>query len=203
MAAKGGGADATRTSSLHSQVVDAHERKKDYLSELEVEELRKAARRGRHGERDDLLILLMYRHGFRVSEVIRLRIDQAKLKEARIDVKRLKRGLDVQHPIAGDELRAIKAYLRTRNDRLPWLFLSERGATMTRQAVNYLLRVAGERAGLGHVHPHMLRHGCGYHLANEGYDTRLIQDYLGHRDPRHTARYTRTAARRFEGLWRK
>jgi site-specific recombinase XerD len=64
-------------------------------------------------------------------------------------------------------------------------------------------KVAGEEAKLGHVHPHMLRHGCGYYFANEGYDTRLIQHYLGHRDPRHTARYTRTAARRFEGLWKK
>jgi site-specific recombinase XerD len=182
--------------------VDAHERAKDFLSDAEVELLRKAARRGRHGERDDALILLMYRHGLRVSEAIRLRRDDCNLTEARIEVRRLKRGLDVQHPLAGDELRAIKSYLRTRDDRLPFLFLSERGAPLTRQAVNYLLRVAGEQAGLDRVHPHMLRHSCGFFLANEGYDTRLIQDYLGHRDPRHTARYTRTAARRFEGLWR-
>lgn len=182
--------------------VDAHERGKDFLSDAEVEQLRKAARRGRYGERDDALILLMYRHGLRVSEAIRLRRDDLNLTEARIEVRRLKRGLDVQHPLAGDELRAIKSYLRSRDDRLPFLFLSERGAPLTRQAVNYLLRVAGEQAGLGRVHPHMLRHGCGYYLANEGYDTRLIQDYLGHRDPRHTARYTRTAARRFEGMWK-
>jgi type 1 fimbriae regulatory protein FimB len=185
-----------------ADAVDAHERGKDFLSDGEVEALRKAARSGRHGERDDVLILLMYRHGLRVSEAIRLRQDDLNLQEARIEVRRLKRGLDVQHPIAGDELRAIKGYLRSRADRLPWLFLSERGSPLTRQAVNYLLRVAGEQAGLGHVHPHMLRHGCGFHLANEGYDTRLIQDYLGHRDPRHTARYTRTAGRRFEGLWK-
>ena len=183
--------------------VDAHERGKDYLSEAEVEQLRSAARRGRHGERDALFILMSYRHGFRVSEAIGLRKDQVNLSEARIAVRRLKRGLDVEQPLAGDELRAIKSYLRTRADHLPWLFLSERSQPMTRQAVNYLLRVAGERAGLGRVHPHMLRHGCGYYLANAGQDTRLIQDYLGHRDPRHTARYTRTAARRFEGLWKK
>ena len=138
-----------------------------------------------------------------MSEAIRLRLDQLHLKEARIDVRRLKRGLDVQQPLEGDELRAIKAYLRTRSDRLPWLFLSERGTPMTRGAVYYLVCAAGEQAKLGHVHPHMLRHGCGYYLANEGYDTRLIQDYLGHRDAKYTARYTRTAARRFEGLWRR
>jgi integrase len=193
----------TRAGSLKADTVDAHERGKDFLSEAEVEALRLSARRGRWGMRDDLLILLMYRHGLRVSEVIRLRKDQINLKEARIDVRRLKRGLDVEHPLAGDELRGIKAYLRKRDEHLPWLFLTERGGPLTRGSVNYMLSVAGARAKLGHVHPHMLRHGCGYYLANEGYDTRLIQDYLGHRDPRHTARYTRTAARRFEGLWKK
>ena len=79
--------------------------------------------------------------------------------------------------------------------------VSERKQPMTRQAVNYILASAGKRAGLGHVHPHMLRHSCGFALANKGHDLRLIQDYLGHRDPRHTAHYTRTAAARFEGLW--
>ena len=49
--------------------------------------------------------------------------------------------------------------------------------------------------------PHMLRHSCGFYLANKGYDLRLIQDYLGRREPKHTAHYTRTAAYRFEGLW--
>ena len=74
---------------------------------------------------------------------------------------------------------------------------------MTRQAVNYLIGKAARNAGLGRVHPHMLRHSCGYYLANEGYDMRLIQDYLGHRDPKHTTHYTRVAAHPFEGLWRR
>jgi site-specific recombinase XerD len=84
----------------------------------------------------------------------------------------------------------------------PYLFLSERGP-MTRQAVNYLVWEAGTRAGLRfRVYPHMLRHSTGCYLANKGYDTRLIQDYLGHKNIAHTVRYTRTAAVRFEGLWR-
>ena len=75
---------------------------------------------------------------------------------------------------------------------------------MTRQAVNYLAAAIGERAGLGfHVHPHMFRHSTGYYLANRGHDTRLVQDYLGHRNIAHTVRYSRTAAARFEGLWRE
>jgi type 1 fimbriae regulatory protein FimB len=108
----------------------------------------------------------------------------------------------VEHPIAGDELRAIKRYSATRPDALPWLFISERRQPLTRQSVNYLIAEAAVRAGLPPVHPHMLRHSCGFALANRGYDLRLIQDYLGHRDPKHTVHYTRVAAGRFEGLWR-
>jgi integrase len=183
--------------------VDSGERGKDYLTEGEVERLRAAARKGRHGVRDDLIVLLLYRHGLRVSELVALRRNDVRLGEGRMTITRLKGGLSVEQPLTGEELRRVKHYLRSRDDALSWLVLSERATPLTRQAVNYLLARAGERAGLGHVHPHMLRHGCGYHLANAGHDTRLIQDYLGHRDPRHTARYTRTAAVRFEGLWKR
>jgi site-specific recombinase XerD len=167
-----------------------------------MERLLEAAKGGRHGVRDYLLLLVTYRHALRVSEAITMRHDQVNLKQARIWVKRSKNSLDTEQAIEGDELRAIKRYLATRTDRLPWLFISERGQPMTRQAVNYLIREAGERAGLGKVWPHMLRHSAGFALANRGHDFRLLQDFLGHRDPRHTTRYTRTASRRFEGLWR-
>ena len=120
------------------------------------------------------------------------------LKQARIWVKRSKNSLDTEQAIEGDELRAIKRYLAQGEERLPWLFVSERGQPMTRQAVNYLIGEAGERAGLGRVWPHMLRHSAGYALSNKGHDFRLLQDFMGHRDPRHTSRYTRTASRRLE-----
>jgi type 1 fimbriae regulatory protein FimB len=143
---------------------------------------------------------MMYRHGLRVSEAIGLRRDEVDLDHARLWVHRLKRGLDVEHPIAGDELRAIKRYIAIRTEALPWLFISERGQPLTRQSVNYLVAEAAGRAGLPPVHPHMLRHSCGFALANRGYDLRLIQDSLGHRDPKHTVHYTRVAAGRFEGF---
>ena len=92
----------------------------------------------------------------RVSEAITLSRDQVNLAHARLWVERLKNSLCVEHPIAGDELRAIKRYLATRKDNLPWLFISERQAPLTRQAVNYIVRVAGETAKLGRVWPHML-----------------------------------------------
>lgn len=183
------------------RAADDHERRRDFLGEAELGRLFLAAKRSRHGARDHLLMLLMFRHGLRVSEVIALRRSDVDLDQARLWISRLKNGLSVEQPIAGDELRAIRRWLSLRDDTLPWLFVSERRQPLTRQAVNYIVGRAGERAKLGHIHPHMLRHSCGFALANKGHDLRLIQDYLGHRDPRHTAHYTRTAAGRFEGLW--
>jgi len=181
---------------------DGHERAKDFLTAAELAALLGAAKASRHGTRDHLLLMMMFRHGLRVSEAVGLRLDELDLDRSMLWVHRLKGGLSVQQPIAGDELRAIRRYLANRESDLPWLFLSERGQPLTRQAVSYLVGLAAQRAGLAGVHPHTLRHSCGYYLANKGHDLRLIQDYLGHRDPKHTVHYTRTAGRRFEGLWR-
>jgi site-specific recombinase XerD len=137
-----------------------------------------------------------------VSEAIGLCRNNVNVAHSRLWVARLKGSLSVEHPIAGDELRALKRYLATREDRLPWLFVSERGTQLTRQEVNYFVAEAAERAGLKGVHPHTLRHSCGYYLADRGTDLRTMQDYLGHRDPCHTVLYTRVSGRRFEGLWK-
>lgn len=187
-----------------SVTVDGHE--KDFLTEAEVGRFLEAARQGRHGGRDYLMVLMTYRHGLRVSELVDLRLKDLDLDTGRLFVRRKKGSLSTHQPLEGDELRALRAWLRQREQRRdarsPYLFLSERGP-LTRQAVNYLVDVIGKRAKLRfHVHPHMLRHSTGYYLANRGYDTRLVQDYLGHKNITHTVKYTRTAAARFEGLWR-
>jgi type 1 fimbriae regulatory protein FimB len=179
---------------------------KDFLTEAEMKRFLDAARHGRHGVRDHSLMLMTFRHGLRVSELIDIRLKDMDLETARLYVRRKKGSLSTHQPIEGDELRAIRAWLREREQRAdarsPYLFLSERGP-MTRQAVNYLVAQAGKRAKLRfHIYPHMLRHSTGYYLANRNHDTRLIQDYLGHKNIAHTVRYTRTAASRFEGLWR-
>jgi type 1 fimbriae regulatory protein FimB len=179
---------------------------KDFLTEAEMKRFLDAARHGRHGVRDHAMMLMTFRHGLRVSELIDVRMKDIDLETGRLYVRRKKGSLSTHQPIEGDELRAIRAWLREREQRTdarsPYLILSERGP-MTRQAVNYLVAQAGKRAKLRfHVHPHMLRHSTGYYLANRNHDTRLVQDYLGHKNIAHTVRYTRTAASRFEGLWR-
>jgi site-specific recombinase XerD len=182
---------------------DAHERRRDFLNEAEITALLDGAKAGRHGVRDHLILLTMYRHALRVSEAVGLRRDEVDLDRARLWVRRLKNSLSVEQPIAGDELRAIRRSLASRKDALPWLFLAERGQPLTRQSVNDLMAAAAARAGLPPVHPHRLRHSCGFALADKGHDLRLIQDYLGHRDPKHAVHYTRIAGRRFDGLWRR
>ncbi len=183
-------------------VVDT--RKKNFLTEAEIERFLRSSRKGQHGVRNFAMMLLVYRHGLRVSELVNMLIADVDLDSGRLFVRRSKGSLSTSQPLDGVEIRALRAWLRQRinapccNSAL--LFLSERGP-MTRQAVNYLVAVVGERAGLGHVWPHMIRHATGFALANKGCDTRLIQDFLGHRNIRHTQLYTRTAAVRFEGLW--
>lgn len=185
------------------RVPNRDRRSREHLTPGEVEKLIAAAGRlGRHGQRDATLILLAYRHGLRVSELVALRWDQLDLRLGHLHVARLKNGVASTHPVGGPELRALRRLQRDYSSS-PYVFTTERGGPLTDSAVRKIVARAGEKAKLGFpVHPHMLRHATGYKLANDGHDTRAIQHYLGHRNIQHTVRYTEMAPDRFKGFWK-
>lgn len=176
-----------------------------HLTALEVDKLLLATKGGRNEARDRCLLLLMFRHGLRVSEACGLKLAQLDTESRVLHVSRLKKGLSTTHPLRADELRVVKAWLTERARAKPAtdaVFVSERGGVLSRKTAWAAIRKYGEKAGLSlDAHPHMLRHACGFALADQGADTRLIQDYLGHRNIQHTVRYTATNTARFERLW--
>jgi site-specific recombinase XerD len=183
---------------------EEHGRTREYLSDAEVEKLMGAAElsSGRNQHRDATLILLCYRHGLRVSELVALRWSQVDLKGARLHVQRIKNGIAGVHPLTGRELRALRKLHREQPTGTEHLFMSERGAPMATAAAQKVVRVAGERAGVGFpIHIHMLRHSCGYALINKGTDVRTVQAYLGHASISNTVIYTQLDATRFSRLW--
>jgi len=177
-------------------------RPREYMTSDEVDRLTVAAKGlGRHGHRDATLILMAYRHGLRVSELVTLRWDMADLKKGLLHVSRLKNGVESTHPLRGPELRALRKLQRDYPDT-QYLFVSERRGPLTTSAVRKIIARAGNTAEIGFpVHPHMLRHSTGYKLANDGHDTRAIQHYLGHKNIQHTVRYTELSASRFKDFW--
>ena len=178
-------------------------RSREHLLPDEVDKLITAAKNiGRHGHRNATLILLAFRHALRVSELVSLRWDQVDLKQGLLHINRSKNGTPSTHPIRGPEIRALRKLQREYQDT-PYVFVTERKGPLTTSTVRKLIARAGERADIGFpVHPHMLRHACGYKLANEGHDTRAIQHYLGHKNIQHTVRYTELSAERFNGFWK-
>ena len=180
-------------------------RSREYLTPVEVTALmasaKVSARSRRYGHRDATLILLAYRHGLRVSELVHLRWNHVDWQAASLMVHRLKGGRALMHPLNGQELRALRKLHRDW-PHAAYCFLSERGGPLTTATVRKMVARAGERAGISFpVHPHMLRHACGYKLVNDGQDTRSIQDYLGHVNIRHTQRYTTLDTKRFRNFF--
>ena len=176
-------------------------RTREYLSSAEIDSLMAAARNlTRHGHRDATLILLGYRHGLRVSELVSLRWQQVDLKQGVLHVTRAKNGTPSTHPLRGPEIRALRRLEREYSGT--YIFSSERKGPLTPAAVRKIVKRAGKAGGLGiDTHPHMLRHSCGYYLANKGADTRSIQAYLGHRSISNTVQYTALSSERFNEFW--
>jgi len=176
-------------------------RSREHLTPNEIERLMKAAHSNRRGHRDETMILIAYRHGLRASEACNLRWDQFDLKHGMMHVKRLKNGLHSTHHLGGKELRALRK-LQSEEPESRFVFLSERGAPMSVSGFRTMVERAGVKAGFPFsVHPHMLRHACGYKLANDGKDTRAIQLYMGHKNIQNTVEYMQLSAERFKDFW--
>jgi integrase len=158
-----------------------------------------AGKRGRYPERDKLLLRLAYRHGLRASEAVGLRWDSFALDGGTLTISRAKGGRTSTHTIARDDLSALRRMRKATNG--PWVFETERGGPLSVDAMQYIVREAGVLAGLGDaIHPHMLRHGAGYALINDGVDVRLVQEFLGHTSITSTAIYTAISPKRLASV---
>jgi integrase len=180
-------------------------RGRQHLTEAEVGRLEKAAVAGnRHGFRDATMIIIAFRHGLRAAELVDLRWDQVDLNAGKLHVRRVKKSAPSTHVLDGKEIRALRRLQREQEAGTLFVFTSERGSPFTTAGFRKMLARLGEGAKIGFpIHPHMLRHGTGYKLANDGVDTRAIQDYLGHKSIANTVRYSRLSPERFKGFrWR-
>ena len=178
-------------------------RTREHLTGAEVDRLIEAAKANRWGHRDATMILVAFRHGLRSSELVDLRWDQIDFAHAVLHVRRAKKGTPATHPVVGDEMRALRKLQREQDPKSPFVFTSERGSPFTTAGFARMVERAGVEAKLGFkAHPHMLRHACGFALANKGHDTRALQAYLGHRNIQHTVRYTELSPGRFKDFWR-
>jgi type 1 fimbriae regulatory protein FimB/type 1 fimbriae regulatory protein FimE len=181
---------------------NAEVRAREYLTDSEVDRLIKAAGRNRYGHRDAAMVLIAYRHGLRVAELVALRWDAIDFGHGRLHVSRVKGSAESVHPLSGRELRALRRLKREQEPASPFIFTSERGAPFTPAGFRKMIARLGVAASFDFpVHPHMLRHACGYKLANDGHDTRSLQAYLGHKNIQHTVRYTELAPMRFKNFW--
>jgi len=150
-------------------------RTREYLTAAEVDQLMSAARKNRWGHRDATMILVAYRHGLRASELVDLHWDQVDFASGTLHVRRLKQGVPGTHPIRGDELRALRR-LKKEQSKSAFVFTSERDAPIAAAGFARMIERAGQEAKFGFkAHPHMLRHACGYTLANKGVDTRAFR----------------------------
>jgi integrase len=192
-----------QTPAVSALTIESFTVRRRYLMEREVEQLMDAARKhSRHGHRDATMILVAYRHGLRASEVCGLEWHQMEVDQGRLHVRRAKRGTPSVHPIRGDEIRALRK-LRREYPTESHVFVSERGGPISPIGFHHLVARLGKAAGMPFaIHPHMLRHACGFALANAGHDTRALQHYLGHKNIQHTVRYTELSPDRFRDFWR-
>jgi integrase len=178
-------------------------RKREYLTEAEVDKLVATAGDSRNPVRDRLLILSAFRHALRVSGLVDLRWQQISLDTATVHITRAKNGTPGNHGLQGDELRLLRA-LRREHPHADFVFLSERKAPLSIDGAQKLIERLSAAAGWSFpIYAHMLRHAAGYALAARGVDTRTLQALMGHRSIANTVVYTAVADKRIRNIWGK
>ncbi len=195
--------NGTNRKSMPNRKANDQLRGRSHLTEAEVTRLKAMAIKVNHyGFRDALMVSSAFRHGLRVRELVDLTWSQIDFAAGKLHVNRVKGSAPSTHMLQGDELRSFRRLKREQQPPSPFVFTSERGgAPFTTAGFRKMLARLGVAAGLGFpVCPHQLRHGTGFQLANNGVDTRAIQDYLGHKSIANTVRYSRLSPERFKSF---
>jgi integrase len=175
-----------------------------WVTRAEVDRLMAAAAKlGRNGHRDSTMILTGYRHGLRVCELVALDWSDVNFEARTVYVRRRKGSKSGEHDLQADEIKALRKIGRQASGPV---FTSESGLPMTTSGFFKIIARAGVAAKIGlPIHPHMLRHGFGYYLANRNppLGELEIMELMGHRNIQHTLEYTKLNPNRLRkfSLW--
>jgi site-specific recombinase XerD len=144
-------------------------------------------------KRDRVLFRVAYRHGLRASEIGLLSRSDADLRTGRLTIHRLKGSLSGVYPVQPDIQKLLKAYLRSREDVSPYLFVSNRQVPISRHTLWHLMQTYGEAANLPPAKRtfHILKHSIATHLLDAGADLAFVRDWLGHANIQNTLIYAR------------
>lgn len=177
------------------RVANAELRAREHLSKDEVLLIIKAARGNRHGARDAAAIWICFNHGLRIGELVDLRWGDVRWDERKLMVRRLKGGRSGEHILTEQDKRALGP-LRTRGQRPGDTVFGISSVGFRKMLAR--LQLPAALAALG-IHPHMLRHACGYDLVGRA-DLQARAAFLGHVRLENTVRYSHLDADQFEGL---
>jgi len=192
---------STEKRTVRTRLANDEARGRKHLTRDEALKLAKAAKGNRHGARDSLMILMAYQHALRVSELVDLKWQQIDLNGShQISIQRAKGSLDGTHPLQGDTVRALKRYQRECGRSHGYVFINERGGTVSIDGFRKMFHRLSESVMGIKWNPHALRHACGVHLINQGADLRTVQQYMGHANIQNTVAYTALTGRQFEKL---
>lgn len=186
-----------------SRLANDELRGKRHLNSDEINRICKSIRKkSRNSDRDELMVLMAFHHGFRVSELTNVKWQHIDLNAGQIGVKRMKNGIDTLHPISDKrELMILRRIYRDQSKPTAgFIFRNERGNAVS---VNGFQKMFGKFSELAigvKWNSHSLRHACGTALIDKGHDLRTVQIYLGHKNIQNTTVYLHESSKQFEKI---